>query len=65
MNNWTKENIESQNGKIVIVTGSSSGIGFEAAKVLSEKGAKVIIAVRNEEKAEKAIHSIKKEVPGA
>lgn len=41
-------------GKVVIVTGSNSGIGFEIAKILSSKHAKVIIACRNEEKGLKA-----------
>jgi len=53
-NNWTAENIPDQKGKIVIVTGSSSGIGYEAARMLANKNAKVIIAVRNLEKGEKA-----------
>ncbi len=51
---WTAENIPDQNGKVVIVTGSSSGIGFEAARILANKNAKVIIAVRNLTKGEKA-----------
>jgi NAD(P)-dependent dehydrogenase (short-subunit alcohol dehydrogenase family) len=51
---WTAENIPNQKGKIVIVTGSSSGIGYEAVRVLANKEAKVIIAVRNLEKGEKA-----------
>lgn len=55
---WTADNIQNQTGKIVIVTGSSSGIGFEAARVLTNKGAKVIIAVRNKEKGEKAVQKI-------
>jgi NAD(P)-dependent dehydrogenase (short-subunit alcohol dehydrogenase family) len=57
--NWTTDNIPSQEGKIVIVTGSSSGIGYEAARVLANKGAEVIIAVRNEKKGKKAIEDIK------
>ena len=44
-NKWTEDSIESQKGKTVIITGGSSGIGLEAAKVLSSKGANVIIAV--------------------
>lgn len=56
--NWTAENIPNQKGKVVIVTGSSSGIGFEAARVLAEKQATVIIAVRNLEKGNKAIEKI-------
>ena len=53
-NKWTAENIPDQKGRIAIVTGSSSGIGFEAAKALANKNAKVIIAVRNLAKGEKA-----------
>jgi NAD(P)-dependent dehydrogenase (short-subunit alcohol dehydrogenase family) len=52
-------------GKIIIVTGANSGIGFEAAKALSQKGAQVISAVRNEQKGESAIESIQKEYPQA
>jgi NAD(P)-dependent dehydrogenase (short-subunit alcohol dehydrogenase family) len=57
-NKWTAENIPSQNGKVVIVTGSSSGIGYEAARVLANKEAKVIIAVRNLDKGETAKEKI-------
>lgn len=41
-------------GKVAIVTGGSSGIGFEAAKDLAYRGARVIIASRNETKLKKA-----------
>lgn len=56
--NWTAENIPDQKGKVVIVTGSSSGIGFEAARVLANKGARVVLAVRNLEKGERAARKI-------
>jgi NAD(P)-dependent dehydrogenase (short-subunit alcohol dehydrogenase family) len=52
--NWNSNNIPDQKGKVVIVTGSSSGIGFETAKVLADKNAEVIIAVRNIEKGNSA-----------
>jgi len=55
---WTVENIPSQKGKVAIVTGSSSGIGYEAARVLANKDAEVIIAVRSREKGEKAVQNI-------
>ena len=57
-NKWTAENIPNQKGKIVIITGSSSGIGYEAARVLANKEAKVIVAVRNLEKGVKAKEKI-------
>jgi NAD(P)-dependent dehydrogenase (short-subunit alcohol dehydrogenase family) len=49
---WTASNIPDQTGKIVIITGATSGLGKEATRVLSEKGATVILAVRNPQKAE-------------
>jgi NAD(P)-dependent dehydrogenase (short-subunit alcohol dehydrogenase family) len=55
---WTNENIPDLSGKTAIVTGSNSGIGFEAAKALAKKDARVIMAVRNIEKGEKAAKEI-------
>jgi NAD(P)-dependent dehydrogenase (short-subunit alcohol dehydrogenase family) len=57
-NKWTSENIPDQTGRIAVVTGSSSGIGYEAARVLANKNAKVIIAVRNAQKGESALQKI-------
>ena len=56
---WTTENISDQKGKVVIITGSSSGIGFEAARVLANKNAEVIVAVRNQQKGDAALNKIK------
>jgi NAD(P)-dependent dehydrogenase (short-subunit alcohol dehydrogenase family) len=46
-------------GKIVLVTGSSSGIGFETAKALAQQGAEVILVARSEEKLKEAAAVIK------
>jgi NAD(P)-dependent dehydrogenase (short-subunit alcohol dehydrogenase family) len=62
---WDSENISDQEGKVVIVTGSSSGLGFETAKVLASKKATVVIAVRNEVKGDAAVKKIQIENPNA
>ncbi len=51
---WTAEKIGDLTGKTIIVTGANSGIGFEAAKVFAAKGAHVVIAARNLDKAQAA-----------
>ncbi len=65
MTNWTIANIPDQTGKLTIVTGSTSGTGFETALVLAQKGAEVVIAARNARKAEDAIARIRAAVPSA
>ncbi|NJN19279.1 MAG: SDR family oxidoreductase [Oscillochloris sp.] len=56
--NWTVEHIPSQNGKLALITGANSGIGYEAALALAAKGAQVILAVRNQEKGHAAAAQI-------
>ncbi|MCG8375068.1 MAG: SDR family NAD(P)-dependent oxidoreductase, partial [Chlorobiales bacterium] len=55
---WNINDIADQQGKIAIVTGSSSGIGLETARVLARKRAAVIIAVRNKAKGRAAADRI-------
>ena len=62
---WNASQIEDQTGRVAIVTGASSGIGFETAKVLSGKNATVIIAVRSQQKGDRAVERILSDVPGA
>ena len=45
-NNWTAAGIPEQTGRIAIVTGANSGIGYETAMALTGKGATVIMACR-------------------
>ena len=61
---WTKSNIPDLSGKIAIVTGSNTGIGFETAKALFEAGAQVTIAARDVEKAKNAIQKIQSDTAG-
>lgn len=62
---WSTRDIPSQKGKIALITGANSGIGFEAAKALAEKGAHVIMACRNPEKANEAMTKIRSNTPYA
>ncbi|MFW9778184.1 MAG: oxidoreductase [Candidatus Heimdallarchaeota archaeon] len=62
---WTTDEMPDQSGKIVIVTGANSGIGYEAAKEFTRKGAETILACRNIGKAAKAAKKINKEIPNA
>lgn len=58
--NWTSGNIQIPNGSTIIVTGGNSGIGYELVRVLSDKGARVIMASRSLAKAEQAKNRILK-----
>lgn len=51
---WTTADIPDQTGKIVLISGGSSGIGLEAAKALAEKGAEVHLLARNTERGQAA-----------
>jgi len=62
---WNSSDIPNQKDSVIIITGASSGLGKEAAKVLAGKNAKIIMAVRNAEKTKKVVAQILKEVPGA
>lgn len=54
-----------QHGRVFLVTGGASGIGFELAKTLYKKGARVYIAGRSEENAEQAMQAIRSDVPSS
>jgi len=65
MSNWTQENIPDQTGKVIIVTGANSGIGYETAKALAEKSATVVMACRNRDKARRAAEELRRVLPDA
>jgi NAD(P)-dependent dehydrogenase (short-subunit alcohol dehydrogenase family) len=65
MTGWTPADIPAQTGKIAIVTGANSGIGYPTALELARAGAQVIIAGRSEAKGLAAVSSIKASLPAA
>ncbi|WP_101926714.1 MULTISPECIES: oxidoreductase [Luteimonas] len=62
---WSLGDMPSQSGRVVLVTGGSSGIGYESAKALAASGAQVIIASRDAKRGAEAIASIREATPGA
>ena len=58
-NRWTQNDIPDQSGKLVIVTGGNSGIGYEAGLALAGRNAQVILAVRDVKKGEEAAQKIR------
>ncbi len=59
------ESSPSQKNKVAIITGANSGIGYETSLALAKKGAKVILASRNLQKANDAMNQILQQVPNA
>jgi len=58
-NRWTQNDIPDQSGKLVIVTGGNSGIGYEAGLALAGRNAQVILVVRDVKKGEEAAQKIR------
>jgi NAD(P)-dependent dehydrogenase (short-subunit alcohol dehydrogenase family) len=57
---WGAQSIPDQSGKTAVVTGATSGIGEETARVLAAKNAHVVLAVRNMEKGERVAADIRR-----
>jgi NAD(P)-dependent dehydrogenase (short-subunit alcohol dehydrogenase family) len=65
MKRWNLDRIPDQTGRVVVVTGANTGIGFETAAALAEKNARVVLACRNAQKAGGAIERILVRTPAA
>ena len=62
---WTPARIKSLKGKTFLITGTTSGTGFEAARILLSKGAKVVMLNRNPKKAADTIATLQEELGSA
>ncbi len=62
---WTTKHLTDQTGKVFLITGANTGLGFQTALELAQKNAHVILAGRNADKIEQALSDIKHTVPNA
>jgi protochlorophyllide reductase len=60
---WTLADMPDQSGRVAVVTGANSGLGLAIADALAGAGARVVMACRNEEKAEAAAATIRAKAP--
>ena len=63
-NGWTPERLGSLRGKTYLITGATAGAGFQAARTLLTKGAKVVMLNRSVAKSQKVVADLKQEVGG-
>ena len=62
---WTSDDVPGQQGRLAVVTGANTGLGFETALVLAARGASVVLAVRDTEKGKRAAARIAGAARGA
>lgn len=65
MATWTPAAISDQAGRVALITGGNSGIGWQTARVLAGHGARVVLAGRDPRKLTAAAEAIRAEVPSA
>lgn len=62
---YTEASVPDLSGKVCIVTGASSGVGKETARIIYSKNGRVYVAARSEAKAKQAIADIQASAPGS
>jgi NAD(P)-dependent dehydrogenase (short-subunit alcohol dehydrogenase family) len=62
---WNENDVPDQDGRVAIVTGSNTGLGYDTARVLAGRGAHVVMAVRDTAKGDAAAGRIRELSPQA
>jgi NAD(P)-dependent dehydrogenase (short-subunit alcohol dehydrogenase family) len=62
---WTAADVPDQHGRLAVITGANTGLGFDTAQVLAARGAAVVLAVRDVEKGKGAAARIDEAAPGS
>ena len=62
---FTRDSVPDLTGETTLITGANGGLGLQTAKVFAAKGARVVMAVRDQVKAARAVEEIRAETPGA
>jgi NAD(P)-dependent dehydrogenase (short-subunit alcohol dehydrogenase family) len=65
MARWTAADIPDQSGRVAVVTGANSGLGYHTALELARRGARVVVASRSDVRGKEAVARILAEVPDA
>ncbi|GIH97087.1 oxidoreductase [Planobispora siamensis] len=60
---WTTADISDQSGRVAVITGANAGIGYHTAKALAERGATVVMACRDGDRARRAAQTITTATP--
>ncbi|SHF16301.1 oxidoreductase [Streptoalloteichus hindustanus] len=65
MSEWTEDHLPDQRGRVAVVTGANTGIGFATARALAARGAHVVLACRDLDRARTAVDRIAQSAPEA
>lgn len=65
MSKWAMKEVPSLAGKLAVVTGANSGIGWHTALGLARAGSEVVLTARNEAKGQEAVDRIRRQIPQA